>query len=68
MYVGDDETDEDAFGSGQPAQLLSIRIGRPAATSARYSLERQEDIDALLRALLLARDERGRGVHRAPHG
>jgi trehalose 6-phosphate phosphatase len=58
IYIGDDETDEDAFASGEPAQLLSIRIGRPPTTTARYSLERQDDIDALLRALLVARDAR----------
>jgi len=63
LYIGDDETDEDAFASGEPAQLLSIRIGRQMPTRAGYCLERQEDIDALLRALLAARDERRPGTH-----
>jgi trehalose 6-phosphate phosphatase len=58
LYVGDDETDEDAFRSGDRTSLLSIRIGRQTRTGARYRLDRQEDIDALLHALIVARDER----------
>ena len=54
IYVGDDETDEDAFGSDDDERLLSIRIG-DAPSKARYRLERQEDVDQLLSALLLAR-------------
>lgn len=57
LYVGDDETDEDAFQSADETHLLSVRIG-DARTQARYRLDRQEDIDALLHALVLARDER----------
>lgn len=56
VYVGDDGTDEDAFGSGGPDQLLSIRVGRSGRSRARYCIERQEDIDALLRALATARE------------
>ena len=58
LYIGDDETDEDAFQSGDRTHLLSIRIGRTPRTAARYRLDRQEDIDALLHALVVARDER----------
>ena len=29
IYVGDDETDEDAFRAGRPGSLLGIRIGLP---------------------------------------
>jgi trehalose 6-phosphate phosphatase len=54
IYVGDDETDEDAFGSDEHERLLSIRIG-DAPSKAGYRLERQEDIDQLLTALLRAR-------------
>lgn len=53
IYVGDDDTDEDAFGSGDPDRLLSIRVGASRTSKARYHLQRQADIDRLLRALLI---------------
>ena len=56
IYVGDDDTDEDAFGALKPEKLLSIRIGRSDASRARYHLESQESIDLLLHALIDARD------------
>lgn len=51
IYVGDDGTDEDAFASAPPDRLLSIRVGSPRTSAASYRLERQADIDALLRTL-----------------
>jgi trehalose 6-phosphate phosphatase len=60
IYVGDDETDEDAFRSGGPAELLSVRIGDSPETAARFWLESQIDIDAFLKALVVARDQRRR--------
>lgn len=65
IYVGDDETDEDAFRSGTAADLLPIRIGSSAETAARFCLEDQMAIDAFLHALVIARDERrGSGEYR----
>jgi len=55
IYVGDDETDEDAFGALRPEKLLSIRIGRSDASRARYHLDTQKSIDLLLHALLDSR-------------
>jgi trehalose 6-phosphate phosphatase len=55
IYVGDDETDEDAFGALKPEKLLSIRIGRSDASRARYHLDAQESIDLFLHALIEAR-------------
>jgi trehalose 6-phosphate phosphatase len=52
IYVGDDETDEDAFTSASPDRLLSIRVGMRGASVARYRLRTQREIDALLRTLL----------------
>jgi trehalose 6-phosphate phosphatase len=52
IYVGDDQTDEDAFASGTPDRLLSIRVGSRGATRARYRLHTQRDIDLLLKHLL----------------
>jgi trehalose 6-phosphate phosphatase len=55
IYVGDDDTDEDAFQAGPPSRLLAIRIGAKAHTSAAFFLRRQTDIDRFLRALLSVR-------------
>jgi trehalose 6-phosphate phosphatase len=52
LYVGDDETDEDVFGLAEPGRLLSIRVGRRAASLAPYYLRNQAEIDRLLEILL----------------
>jgi trehalose 6-phosphate phosphatase len=52
IYVGDDETDEDAFASAPPDRLLSIRVGSRGTTRARYRLRTQRAIDRLLQQLL----------------
>ena len=54
IYIGDDGTDEDAFGALPTGRLLGIRVGR-RPSRARYRLARQRDIDALLRLLLTLR-------------
>ena len=56
IYVGDDETDEDAFGALEPDRLLAIRIGASGKSRARYHLESQDSINLLLRALIETRD------------
>jgi trehalose 6-phosphate phosphatase len=58
IYVGDDETDEDAFAAMTPQRLLAIRVGSSATSRARYHMESQESIDLLLRALLAIRTVR----------
>jgi trehalose 6-phosphate phosphatase len=55
IYVGDDDTDEDAFGALKRDLLLSIRIGTSCTSRAKYHLESQEAIDLLLRELIDAR-------------
>ena len=63
IYVGDDDTDEDVFRLQQPQRILTIRVGRQPASAAAYYLDRQGDVDELLR-ILLAEDLRPRaGVH-----
>jgi trehalose 6-phosphate phosphatase len=57
MYVGDDDTDEDAFVSDGPGRLLSIRVGRAPGTRARYALTGQSQIDTLLEMLLALRPD-----------
>lgn len=52
MFVGDDETDESAFGVGRPGQVFTIRVGESADSLAGYYLRTQDEIDELLRLLL----------------
>jgi trehalose 6-phosphate phosphatase len=52
VYVGDDETDEDAFGALTPDTLLAVRVGPSGASRAMYHLDSQESIDQLLQALI----------------
>ena len=62
IYVGDDETDEDAFAAAPFDRLLSVRVGRSRNSKARYYLGEQGDIDSLLRVLVAARPQQnGRG-------
>ena len=55
IYVGDDATDEDAFASAPPHELLAIRVGAARVSRARFRLRAQADIDALLETLLALR-------------
>lgn len=55
VYIGDDSTDEDAFGAMESERLLAIRVGRADESAARFVLPRQRDIEALLRVLLRLR-------------
>lgn len=56
IYVGDDQTDEDAFGAAPSTRLLSIRVGRARGTRARYHLRNQHEIDGLLQTLIALRE------------
>ena len=61
VYVGDDETDEDAFRAGVVG--VSIAIGGARESAASYRLPDQAQVDDLLRALICARVEQdGRGA------
>jgi trehalose 6-phosphate phosphatase len=55
IYVGDDETDEDAFAAARSDRLLSVRIGNARRSRATYRLKDQRQIDRFLRALLALR-------------
>jgi trehalose 6-phosphate phosphatase len=52
IYVGDDDTDEDAFVAVKRDLLLSIRIGPSCTSRARYHVDSQESIDLLLQELI----------------
>ena len=51
LYVGDDRTDEDAFGHPLE-QLVSVRVGQKAGSRAQFFLHEQSEVDSLLDALL----------------
>jgi trehalose 6-phosphate phosphatase len=55
IYVGDDETDEDAFAAARSDRLLSVRIGNARRSRAAYRLKDQREIDRFLRRLLTLR-------------
>ncbi|MCC6334434.1 MAG: trehalose-phosphatase [Myxococcales bacterium] len=55
LYVGDDVTDEAVFRL-RDRRLVTVRVGRAAASEASWYLRRQEDLDALLAALCSARE------------
>jgi trehalose 6-phosphate phosphatase len=65
IYVGDDETDEEAFAATAPESLLAIRIGTEGRSRARYRLKDQRHIDAFLVALLACRPLGRRAAHAA---
>lgn len=55
VYVGDDETDEDAFALEEPGRLLAIRVGARQASLASYCIRGQAQVDDLLRVLIAVR-------------
>jgi trehalose 6-phosphate phosphatase len=63
IYVGDDETDEDVFRSGDSGPLLGIRVGARRGSRAAYCLTSQEEIDSLLRVLIECRRRGGPSCH-----
>jgi trehalose-phosphatase len=50
IYIGDDTTDEEAFGA-MPNSATSIRVGTQGATRARFRLENVSDVYTLLESL-----------------
>lgn len=58
LYVGDDETDEDAFRLDRPGRQLSIRVGRKRSSAAPFYIRNQAEIDRLLAMLVALRQDR----------
>ena len=52
VFVGDDVTDEAAFGAEVGIPALMVRVGRSRTTRAAHWLERRADVDVLLRRLV----------------
>lgn len=55
LYVGDDATDEEAFVTGRTRAVVTVRVGQPRRTAARFTLRDQPRIDALLSRLIALR-------------
>ena len=54
LYVGDDDTDEDVF-SLPDERIVTVRIGKKAASAAQWYLARQSQIGLLLQYLTRVR-------------
>jgi trehalose 6-phosphate phosphatase len=63
LYVGDDITDEDAFGLADRFPVLGVRVGRARRSHAVCFLPSQADIDQLLTLLVRLRHEEPGAVH-----
>jgi trehalose 6-phosphate phosphatase len=55
IFVGDEETDEEAFAVWSPDRLLAIKVGMTPDSRAHFGLKNQVEIDELLRELLAIR-------------
>jgi trehalose 6-phosphate phosphatase len=55
IYVGDDDTDEDAFTGTSTGAVLGVRIGAKQRSKARFYLKDQVEIDAFLDKLIKLR-------------
>ena len=51
FYIGDDYTDEDAFGINE-CRLMTVRVGMSKKSQARYYVRRQGEINLMLRHIL----------------
>lgn len=51
FYIGDDVTDEDVF-SFPSDRIMTVRVGKKQGSRAQFYIERQSDINRLLRHLL----------------
>lgn len=55
LYLGDDVTDEDAFGARLGIPAVTVRVGRSRRSRARYWLATQREVDAMLARLIRER-------------
>lgn len=60
LFVGDEETDEDAFATLDNDASIGIRVGMTEDSRARYFVPSQDDIEALLDLLLASVREHDR--------
>ena len=68
VYIGDDQTDEDAFAL-LPAESITIRVGSSTVqTVARYRIEDPGEVQRFLGAMLEHRRRRGQTAIQASEG
>ncbi len=67
LYVGDEETDEDAFATLDHDTSIGIRVGMTEHSRARYFVPGQDEIEALLDLLLVSVKEHDRRGTTAVH-
>lgn len=67
LFIGDDVTDEAAFGTDLDVPAVMVRVGRNPSSQAGAWLRRRSDVDVLLERLCALREpERRRAAHRPP--
>jgi DNA-binding MarR family transcriptional regulator len=59
LFVGDDDTDEEAFGHALAVPAVMVRVGPARRSRAPWRLDGQADVDRLLRWLAGSRPEAG---------
>ncbi|MBN8538058.1 MAG: trehalose-phosphatase [Deltaproteobacteria bacterium] len=53
FYIGDDDTDEDIFSLPyHSGQIMSVRVGKKIKSQASYYIERQSEINRLIKTLI----------------
>lgn len=53
FYIGDDDTDEDVFSLPyQTGQIMSVRVGKKIKSNASYYIDRQSEINRLIKLLI----------------
>jgi trehalose 6-phosphate phosphatase len=57
LFVGDDVTDEDVFSLNGRQNLVGIRVGQKQTSHAKFWLNKQCEIDELLRVLVALREQ-----------
>jgi alpha,alpha-trehalase len=55
IYIGDDDTDEDAFAALEERGIAILVANRPRSTRARFRLDSPEAVGAFLRRLIASR-------------
>ncbi len=52
FYIGDDDTDEDVFALNNDGIIMTVRVGEKRSSQARYYIERQSEMNRLLKVLI----------------